>query len=308
MRPVHDVAVVGAAGADGAALLAALAERGFPVGELFAVDRGNAVGTLIECAGRAVRVEDLAEFDFSQVQLVFFLTSAADARRHVPRAVAACCWVIDHSPAFRYVDEIPLVIAAINPHALAGCANRSVVATPSPATFRILAALEPLREAGIDRVIVSQPDDQDAGAGGLPSVLEGAPVPGYSVAEVAMRLETQKVLGDRGIGVNPAVRPWVTGGVNTVELHLQTKEKVSHAQACELLRNAPALAVIEDSGASDLVAQNQNEERDRFTIVRIREDLSCVNGLDLWIVADNVRRIMAINSVQIAEILTKSGA
>ncbi len=307
MRPTYDVAVVGAAGADGAALIAALAERGFPLGQLFAVDSGNATGTLIECTGQTVRVEDLAAFDFSRAQLAFFLLSAAEARRHVPRAVAAGCLVIDHSQAFRYVDEIPLVIAAINPHDLAGCENRSVIAIPAPATVRMLLALEPLREAGIVRIIASLPDDQEAGAGGLPSVMKGAPAPGYTAAEMSLRLETQKVLGDRGIGVNPVVRPCVAGG-DTVELHIQTQEKVSLAQACELLRNAPDLAVIDDSGAGGVAAQSQHGARDRITVARIREDLSGVNGLDLWIVADNVRRIMAINSVQLAEILTKSGA
>ncbi|MEW5756799.1 MAG: Asd/ArgC dimerization domain-containing protein [Pseudomonadota bacterium] len=304
MRPAYDVAVVGAAGADGAALLVALVERGFPLGRLVVLGNGDSVGTSVEVADRTVRVEDLTEFDFSRVQLVFFLLSAAEARVHVPRAVAARCLVIDHSSAFRYDDATPLVIASINPHALAECANRSVVAIPSAALFPLLLALSPLREAGIHRIVAELPEHQEAGAAAPSSSLSAGLGLGYTSQEMAVVLEVQKVLGDSFIGVNPTLRSAGTGG-SMLALHIETQEKVTLAQAGELLSKSPDLAL---RGASSAGGPSGNTGSEDIRILRVREDLSSVNGLDLWIVADNVRRIVANNSVQIAEILTKSGA
>lgn len=338
MSKKFDVAVVGATGAVGETMLSILAERNFPVGEVYALASSRSVGKRVEFGDKLLKVEDLAEFDFSKVQIGLFSAGASISEKFAPKAAAAGCVVIDNTSQYRYDDDIPLVIPEVNPHAIADHTNRGIIANPNCSTIQMLVALKPIYDAvGIERINVAT--YQAVSGTGKEAIAELAGqtakllnvksidcevypkqiafnvLPqidvflenGYTKEEMKMVWETRKIFEDESIMVNPtAVRVPVFYG-HSEALHIETRDKMSAEKARELLSSADGVTVLDeqkDGGYPTAVTEGANS--DPVYVGRIREDISCQNGLDMWVVSDNVRKGAALNSVQIAEILIKT--
>ncbi len=338
MTDRFDVAVVGATGVVGEAMLEILAERKFPVGRIFALASERSVGMKVPFGNGELTVEDLAGFDFSQVQIGLFSAGGSISAEYAPRAAEAGCVVVDNTSHFRYDDDIPLVVPEVNAEAIADYSSRGIIANPNCSTIQMVVALKPIYDAaGIERINVAT-YQAVSGAGrdaieelvrqattllnGRPLEIEGAAkqiafnaVPHidtfqdnrYTKEEMKMVWETRKIFGDPDILVNPtAVRiPAFYGHSEAV--HIETRDKISAAEVCELLQNAPGVKLLDgvETGAYP-TAVTEASGKDPVYVGRVREDISHPRGIDLWVVADNIRKGAALNSVQIAEILAKN--
>ncbi len=332
-----DVAVVGATGAVGETMIAILEERDFPVGNLYPLASSRSAGKRVSFKGRSVTVGSLEEFDFSQTPIGLFSAGAGVSKVHAPRAAAAGCVVIDNTSRFRYDDDIPLVVPEVNPEKIAEHTRRGIIANPNCSTIQMVVALKPIQDAvGIERVNVATyqavsgtgKEAIEELAGQTAALLNGKPVEpsvypkriafnvlphidiflenGYTKEEMKMVWETQKILGDNSILVNPtAVRVPVFYG-HSEAVHLETREKITVERARELLAEAPGVVVMDELTPGGYpTAVTESAGSDPVFVGRIREDISHPCGLDMWVVADNVRKGAALNSIQIAEILVK---
>jgi aspartate-semialdehyde dehydrogenase len=338
MSKTYNVAVLGATGAVGEALFSILAERDFPVGEVYALASGRSAGKQVEFNGGTLTVQDVAEFDFSKVRIGLFSAGASVSEIYAPKAAEAGCIVIDNTSQFRYDADIPLVVPEVNPEAIALYKGRGIIANPNCSTIQMLVALKPIYDAvGIERINVctyqavsgTGKEAIDELADQTARLLNGKPVSpevypkqiafnvlphidvfmdnGYTKEEMKMVWETRKIMGDDSIQVNPtAVRVPVFYG-HSEAIHIETREKISAERAIELLSRAPGIKVIDERKPGGYpTAVTEAAGHDAVYVGRVREDLSHPRGLDLWVVADNVRKGAALNSVQIAEILAKS--
>jgi aspartate-semialdehyde dehydrogenase len=337
MTTRYAVAVVGATGAVGEAMLQTLTDRKFPAADVFPLASQRSAGTRVQCAGRNLTVGNLADFDFSRAQIALFSAGASVSRDYAPKAAAAGCVVIDNTSQFRYDDDVPLVVPEVNPQAIAAYEQRGIIANPNCSTIQMVVALKPIYDAvGIERVnvctyqavsgtgksaieeLASQSaallNGRDIECRVYPKQIAFNALPhidvfldnGYTKEEMKMVWETQKILGDERIRVNPtAVRIPVFYG-HSEAIHIETGREISADEARELLRSAPGIEVLDerrDGGYPTAVTEAAH--RDAVFVGRIRQDISHARGLDLWVVADNVRKGAALNSVQIAEHLIK---
>ncbi|HSJ48044.1 MAG TPA: aspartate-semialdehyde dehydrogenase [Gammaproteobacteria bacterium] len=337
MTRKFDVAVVGATGAVGEAMMEILEEREFPVNNLYPLASERSAGKTLRFQGKSIEVTNLAEFDFSKAQIGLFSAGASISEEYAPKAAAAGCVVVDNTSQFRYDTDIPLVVPEVNPEAIADYKNRGIIANPNCSTIQMLVALKPIYDAvGITRINVATyqavsgtgKEAIEELAGQTARLLNGKSIEskvypkqiafnvlphidvfkdnGYTKEEMKMVWETQKIFGDMDIRVNPTcVRVPVFFG-HSEAVHLETRDKITAEQARALLKKAPGVVVLdkhEDGGYPTPVTEAAT--RDPVFVGRIREDISHERGLDLWVVADNVRKGAALNSVQIAEILVK---
>jgi aspartate-semialdehyde dehydrogenase len=335
----YDVAVVGATGAVGTALLEILAERKFPVGKVYALASERSAGKRVPFGDDQLVVGDLTGFDFSKVQLGLFSAGASVSEQYAPKAAAAGCVVIDNTSRFRYDADIPLVVPEVNPQALAGYKQRGIIANPNCSTIQMMVVLKPIHDAvGIARINVAT-YQAVAGAGrrGIEQLaretallLNGRPVEeggrfpkqiafnvlpqvdefqdnGYTREEMKMVWETQKILGDPEVRVNATcVRVPVFYG-HSEAVHMETRAKLTAPEARALLAKAPGVEVLDERRPGGYpTAVTEAARGDAVYVGRIREDLSHPLGLDLWVVGDNVRKGAALNSVQVAELLVKT--
>jgi aspartate-semialdehyde dehydrogenase len=337
MSKTYDVAVVGAGSLVGEAILDLLAKRKFPLGKVYALDYQTDGEQYVDFGNKTLDLEELDAFDFSKVSLAFFAASEAVTAEHVPRAVAAGCIVIDDSTCFRYDEDVPLVVPEVNPQAIAQYQQRHIIANPGSCVTQMLVALKPLHDvATITRInIATYQSVSGSGKEGIEELahqtaklLNARPVEtkvypkqiafnllpqvdvllenGYTKEEMKIVWETRKVLALPDMQVNPtAVRVPVFFGHSEV-LHIETEKHLSAAGASEVLRSTPGVIVMDERGedgyptpVTDAVASES------VYVGRIREDISHPTGLNLWVVADNVRRGAALNSVQIAEVLIR---
>lgn len=337
MSKVFDVAVVGATGAVGEAMLQILAERNFPVGRVYALASQRSAGTTVPFKNEQLEVEDLAEFDFSKVQIGLFSAGASVSEHYAPKAAAAGCVVVDNTSQFRYQDDIPLVVPEVNPHAIAQYTKHGIIANPNCSTIQMVVALKPIYDAvGIERINVASyqavsgtgKEAIDELAAQTAALLNGKAIEcqvypkqiafnvlphidvfqpnGYTKEEMKMVWETNKIMEDETIKVNPTtVRVPVFYG-HSEAVHLETRQKITADSARELLRQAAGIIVLDerqDGGYPTAVTEGAG--KDAVYVGRIREDISHPRGLNLWVVADNVRKGAALNSIQIAEILIR---
>lgn len=328
-----DVAVVGATGAVGEAMIEILEQRNFPVRKLYPLASSRSAGKTIRFRGKSIQIEDLAEFDFSKVQIGLFSAGGSVSAEYAPLAAAAGCVVIDNTSHFRRDDDIPLVVPEVNPHAIDAYTNRGIIANPNCSTIQMLVALKPIRDAvGIERINVATyqavsgtgKEAIEELAKQTAQLLNGKAIEtevypkqiafnalphidtfqdnGYTREEMKMVWETQKIFEDETIKVNPTcVRIPVFFG-HSEAVHIETRDKITAEHARELLQAAPGVTVLdahEDGGYPTAVTESAGQ--DPVFVGRIREDISHPRGLNLWIVADNVRKGAALNSVQIAE-------
>ncbi|MFA5985065.1 MAG: aspartate-semialdehyde dehydrogenase [Methylococcaceae bacterium] len=338
MTKLFNVAVVGATGAVGEAMLSILEQRKFPVGEVYALASSKSVGKRTPFKGGSLKIEDLATFDFTKVQIGLFSPGAAVSAEYAPKAAAAGCIVIDNTSQFRYDDDIPLVVPEVNPEKIADYKNRGIIANPNCSTIQMLVALKPIYDAvGISRInvctyqavsgtgkeaideLVQQTalllNGKSVKAKVYPKQIAFNVLPqidvfmdnGYTKEEMKMVWETRKILGDDSILVNPtAVRVPVFFG-HSEAVHIETREKIDAKAVKALLLKAPGVKVVDehkDGGYPTAVTHSSG--KDAVFVGRIREDISHPLGIDLWVVGDNVRKGAALNSIQIAEELVKN--
>ncbi|MBB1471773.1 MULTISPECIES: aspartate-semialdehyde dehydrogenase [unclassified Luteimonas] len=334
----YRVAVVGATGVVGEAMLALLAERAFPVGELVALASERSAGGTIDFGDNEVVIRDLAGFDPAGVDIALFAAGGAVSKEFAPRFAAAGAVVVDNSSAFRLDDDVPLVVAEVNPEAVK-YRPRGIIANPNCSTMQMLVALAPIhRSVGIERInVATYQSVSGAGRGALEELgrqtaallgfQEADPqrfpvqiafnlIPhidefldnGYTREEMKLVWETRKILGDASIQVNAtAVRVPVFYG-HSEALHIETRGHITVAEARALLEAAPGVVVVDERVAGGYPTPVTHASgRDGVFVGRIREDFSHPHGLDLWVVSDNIRKGAALNAVQIAELVVAEG-
>ncbi|MCK5876928.1 MAG: aspartate-semialdehyde dehydrogenase [Candidatus Marithrix sp.] len=332
-----DVAVVGATGAVGETMLSILEERNFPIDNLYPLASKRSAGKKIQFKGKYIVVGDLEQFDFSKAQIGLFSPGASVSAIYAPKAGEAGCIVVDNTSQFRRDEDIPLVVPEVNPHAIANYKPRNIIANPNCSTIQMLVALKPIYDAvGIERINVATYQAVSGTgknaikelAAQTAALLNAKPITtevypkqiafnvlphidvfmdnGYTKEEMKMVWETKKIFEDENILVNPTtVRVPVFYG-HSEAVHIETKEKISVELAKELLQKAPGIVVMDerkDAGYPTVIPDASG--KDPVFVGRIREDISHPRGLNLWVVADNIRKGAALNSVQIAEILVK---
>lgn len=337
VQTMVNVAVVGATGAVGEAMLSILEERDFPIENLYPLASERSAGGRIQYKGRYLSVGRLDEFDFSKAQIGLFSAGASVSAHYAPLAVQAGCVVVDNTSQFRYDDDIPLVVPEVNPERIADHKQHGIIANPNCSTIQMMVALQPLHAAaGIVRINVatyqavsgSGREGIEELAGQTAALLNAQSVEsevyakqiafnaiphidsfqenGYTKEEMKMVWETRKILGDDSIAVNPTcVRIPVFYG-HSEAVHIETREKLTASEARALLEAAPGVTVMDDRADGGYpTAVTESAGTDPVFVGRIREDISHPRGINLWVVSDNVRKGAALNSVQIAEILVK---
>ena len=332
------VAVVGATGLVGETLVKVLEERNFPVSELHLLASNRSVGKRVDYKSSSLPVRELAHFDFSKADIALFSPGAEVSREYAPQAAAAGCIVIDNTSEFRYDDDVPLIVPEVNPHTIVQYKNRRIIANPNCSTIQLVVALKPIHDAvGIERINVAT--YQSVSGAGREAIEELAQqsitllsgkgpvepyvvpkqiafncVPqidrfednGYTREEMKIVWETRKILEDPGIRINAtAVRVPVFYG-HSEAVSIETRTKITPEEARALLEKAPGVQVMDERRPGGYpTAATEAANRDTVYVGRIRQDASTERGLNLWVVADNVRKGAATNSIQIAELLAQ---
>ena len=338
MNKTVTVAIVGATGAVGETMLKILAERNFPVGKLHVLASERSAGGEVLYGAKTLVVQDLATFDPTGVDIALFSAGGSVSKEYAPKFAAAGAVVIDNSSAFRQDDDVPLVVAEVNPEA-ARNRPRGIIANPNCSTMQMLVALAPIhRKAGIERINVATYQSV-SGTGRLaleelgkqtaamlnfrevepvvyPVQIAFNVIPhggeflanGYTSEEMKLVWETRKILGDESIGVNATVVRVPVFYGHSEALHIETRDKLSAADARALLESAPGVEVVDEPvGGGYPTPVTHASGNDPVYVGRIREDISHPRGLSLWVVADNIRKGAALNAVQLAELVLAEG-
>lgn len=334
MSKQFKVAVVGATGAVGEVMLSILAEREFPVGELVALASERSAGGEVKFGNRDIVVRDLATFDPNGVDIALFSAGGDTSKQYAPKFAAAGAVVIDNSSAFRQDDDVPLVVSEVNPEQ-ARNRPRGIIANPNCSTMQMLVALKPIFDAaGIERLnIATYQSVSGTGRKALEELgrqtaglLNFQPVEpqvypvqiafnviphggdftdnGYTTEEMKLVWETRKILGDDTIRVNATVVRVPVFYGHSEAVNIETRDKLSAADARRLLEKAPGVEVVDaHEGGGYPTPVTHASGTDPVYVGRIRDDLSHPHGLNLWIVSDNIRKGAALNAVQIAELV-----
>ncbi len=335
-KDAYRVAVVGATGAVGEAMLDILAERKFPAAEVVALASARSVGREVSFGRRSLVVDDLAEFDFSGCDFALFSAGGSVSAEHAPRAAEAGCVVIDNTSHFRLAPAVPLVVPEVNGAILDDFQGGGIIANPNCSTIQMLVAIAPIyRRWGIRRInVATYQSVSGAGKSAMeelgrqsadrfnfrepePKVFK-APIAfniiaeidvlednGYTREEMKMHRETRKIFGDEDIAVNAtAVRVPVFMGHGEA-VHLETDQPFELDEVRQVLADAPGVVLAD--APERVTPLTHAAGKDGVFVGRIRRDLSHPQGLDLWVVADNVRKGAALNAVQIAEYLAARG-
>ncbi|MCZ6642406.1 MAG: aspartate-semialdehyde dehydrogenase [Gammaproteobacteria bacterium] len=332
-----NVAIAGATGAVGEALREILEERNFPIGELALLASERSEGKRLQFRGHSIKIERLDTFDFSKTQIGLFSAGGSVSAEFAPKAAAAGCVVIDNTSHFRYEADVPLIVPEVNAHRLAEYKNRNIIANPNCSTIQMVVALKPIHEAArIRRInVATYQAVSGAGASGvrelagqtanllntqpieskvMPTQIAFNVIPqigpfqdnGYTLEEMKMVWETQKIFEDDTLLVNPTCTRVSVFYGHSEAVHIETERPIEVDEVRQLLEAAPGVQLLDervDAGYPTAVVQATGN--DAVFVGRVRRDLSHPNGLDLWIVSDNVRKGAALNSVQIAELLLK---
>lgn len=336
-RKEFSVAVVGATGAVGTEMIRILEERAFPVGSLLPLASSRSEGKTVKFRGKETPVQVLTEESFKGVQIGLFSAGGSVSERFAPVAAASGCVVVDNTSAFRMDPDVPLVVPEVNPHAIAGFRKRGIIANPNCSTIQMVVALKPIHDrARIRRIVVST--YQSVSGTGMKAILELEgqvrawvegrsmdarvyPHPiafnclphidvffddGYTKEEMKMVNETRKILEDDTIRITATtVRVPVFRG-HSEAVNIETERKLTVQEVREILSRAPGVRLWDDPAEKHYPMPILAAGGDETWVGRIREDTSVDNGLNLWIVADNLRKGAALNAVQIAEILAQN--
>jgi aspartate-semialdehyde dehydrogenase len=332
----YKVAVAGATGAVGQQMVACLEERQFPVAELKPLASERSIGKSVTFRGQEIPVEVLTPESFAGIEIALFSAGGGISKEYAPLAAAAGAVVIDNSSAWRMDPEVPLVVPEVNPQDIGQYKKRGIIANPNCSTIQMVVALKPLHDAArIKRVVVSTYqavsgtgqkaveelaaqvralfNNQDIVKKVYPHRIAFNVFPhidvflenGYTKEEMKMVNETKKIMGDDSIEVTATtVRVPVFYG-HSEAVNLETERKLTVAEARKLLAAAPGVKVVDNPGKNEYPMPLDAAGQDLTLVGRIREDFTIPNGLNFWVVADNIRKGAATNAVQIAEILIR---
>ena len=329
------IAVVGATGAVGEAMLSILVEHGFKGARVHALASAKSLGKTVEFGHRSLAVEVLDDFDFEGTDFALFSAGAGISLKHAPRAAAAGCTVIDNTSAFRLDDEFPLVVPEINGDLLADLGAGSIIANPNCSTIQMLVAIAPIHAAaGIERInVATYQSVSGAGSEGMeelarqtmdrlsfkdvkpsvfaqPIAFNAIPVidvmqdNDYTREEMKLHWETRKIMRDESIAVNAtAVRVPVFYG-HSEAVHLETSRDISMETVREVMKKAAGLVLVNDTDPKEQVtAVTHAAGKDAVFVSRLRRDYTHPRGINMWVVSDNVRKGAALNAVQILKMM-----
>jgi aspartate-semialdehyde dehydrogenase len=331
-----NVAVAGATGAVGNQMISCLEERNFPIKSIKFLASSRSVGRKLKYKGRDIAVEELTEASFKGIDIALFSAGGGPSAKFAPFAANDGCVVVDNSSTWRMDPEVPLVVPEVNPHAVAQFRNKGIIANPNCSTIQMVVPLHPLhQEYGIKRIVVSTYqavsgtgkkaiDELDSQTRAIlnfkkhenkvyPHTIAFNCLPhidvflenGYTKEEMKMVHETRKILEDDTIGVTATtVRVPVFFG-HSESINIETKRDVSAREVRALLERTPGVKVVDDPENNQYPLAIDAAGQDFTLVGRIRDDESIENGINMWVVADNIRKGAATNAVQIAEILTK---
>lgn len=332
---MKNIAIVGATGAVGEAMLELLASRDFPVGELTLLASERSAGTRLPFKEKSLTVKDLAQFDFTGIDIAMFSAGGDVSADYAPKAAAAGCVVIDNTSHFRRDEDIPLIIPEVNLHALDGYKARNIIANPNCSTIQMLVALKPIMDAaGLTRInVATYQAVSGAGKSGIEELAGQSAkllnaqdiepevfgkqiafnaVPhiddfqdnGFTKEEMKMIWETHKIFENDDVQVSPTCVRIPAFYGHSEAVYVETKSQIDADAVRVLLSGAPGIKVIdtrERGGYPTAVTDAAGE--DPVFVGRIRNDIMNPLGLHLWIVSDNIRKGAALNSLQIAEAL-----
>ncbi|MFT4933447.1 MAG: aspartate-semialdehyde dehydrogenase [Pseudoalteromonas distincta] len=333
----YRVAVVGATGNVGREMLNILEEVEFPVDKIHAIASRKSIGVQVSFGSETVACEDIAQFDFSTVDLVLMSVSGSFSKEWSPKIGAAGPIVIDNSSAFRMDPDVPLIVPEVNPDDVSYAHKKNIIANPNCSTAQLVVALKPLHErAKIKRVVVSTYQSvSGAGKEGMDELWDqtkgvfvlGAPPPkkfpkqiafnvipfigafnddGYTDEEAKMWNETHKM-------IDPAIKltvtcvrvPVMVGHAEAVNIEFHNP--LDEDEARDLLRDSPGLVVIDKRDETGYMTPKEAQGEFPVFVSRIRNDPTVEHGLNLWVVADNLRKGAALNAIQIAQLLDERG-
>ncbi len=336
MHKTYKVAVVGATGAVGSEMLRILEERDFPVAEVRPLASARSAGTTVRFRGDEVKVRELTPESFGGIDIALFSAGGSVSARFAPAAVEAGAVVVDNTSHFRMEPDVPLVVPEVNPHAIAGYRERGIIANPNCSTIQMVVVLKPLHDAARIRRVVASTYQAVSGTGKraieelerqtrellnfrqptrevYPHTIAFNCLPhidvfldnGYTKEEMKMVNETRKILEDPSVRVTATtVRVPVFYG-HSEAVNVELERPLTAAEARSLLERAPGVVVVDEPGEARYPLAQDAAGKDPVFVGRIRQDTSVDHGLDLWVVADNVRKGAALNAVQIAEILVR---
>jgi aspartate-semialdehyde dehydrogenase len=330
------VAVVGATGAVGNEMIRILEERDFPVGQLKLLASERSRGKSLEYKGRSLPVEVLDENAFGGVQIGLFSAGGSISEKFAPIAARAGCVVIDNTSAFRMVPDIPLVVPEVNAEAIGRYKEKGIIANPNCSTIQMVVALKPIHDAvRIKRVVVSTYqsvsgtgkkavdeleaqtrailDSQEPIVKVYPYQIAFNCLPqidvfldnGYTKEEMKMVNETKKIMNDPSIAVTATTVRVPVFYAHSESINIETERKITAAQVRDLLSRAPGVKVIDDPSQRRYPLAIDATGKDDTYVGRIREDESIANGINMWVVSDNLRKGAALNAIQIAELLVR---
>jgi aspartate-semialdehyde dehydrogenase len=333
MRKYH-VAVVGATGAVGNEMISVLEQRDFPVGKLTLLASERSIGKELPFKGKAYPVEVLKEDSFQGVEIGLFSAGGGISQRFAPIAAQAGCVVVDNTSAFRMDPNVPLVVPEVNPQAIAQYQSRGIISNPNCSTIQMVVALKPIHDAArIKRIVVSTYQAvSGTGKKAMDELLEQTKdilsfrepkinvyphqiafncLPhidifmenGYTREEMKMVNETKKIMGDDTIAVTATTVRVPVFRSHSESVNIETEEKITAEKVRLLLSKAPGIKLVDDPGSFRYPLAVDAAGTDETYVGRIREDESIPNGINLWVVSDNLRKGAALNAVQIAEIL-----
>jgi aspartate-semialdehyde dehydrogenase len=328
----YNVAVVGATGAVGGEMIKILEERDFPVDRLKLLASERSTGKELVFRGKTLPVEVLDENSFAGMNVGLFSAGGSVSERFAPLAARAGCVVIDNTSAFRMDPEIPLVVPEVNPETIRMYEKRGIIANPNCSTIQMVVALKPIHDAARIRRIVVSTYQAVSGAGkraieeldtqtrallnfqepkiqALPHIIAFNCIPqidifldnGYTKEEMKMVNETRKIFHDQSIAVTAtAVRVPVFYG-HSESVNIETEKKITAEEVRKILSRAPGVTVIDNPEGKEYPLAIHAAGKDDTFVGRIRQDESIANGINMWIVSDNIRKGAALNAVQIAE-------
>jgi aspartate-semialdehyde dehydrogenase len=331
------IAVVGATGNVGREMLNILEERGFPADEVVALASSRSVGTEVSFGDKTLKVGNLETYDFSDTDICLMSAGGDVSKKYSPKIGAKGCVVIDNSSAWRYDSEVPLIVPEVNPDAIEGFKKKNIIANPNCSTAQLVVALKPLHDfAKIKRLVVSTYQSvSGAGKDGMDelfnqtrAVFVADPIEnkkftkriafnviphidtfmedGYTKEEWKVLAETKKMLDPKIKVTCTAVRvPVFIGHAEAVNIEFENE--ITADQARDILREAPGCLVIDKHEDGGYITPYECAGEDATYISRIREDATVENGLNIWVVSDNLRKGAALNTVQIAELLVNRG-
>ncbi len=331
------IAVAGATGNVGREMLNILEERGFPVDEVVPLASRRSVGTEVSYGDRTLKVKDLATYDFSDTDICLMSAGGNVSKEYSPKIGRQGCVVIDNSSAWRYDQDVPLIVPEVNPDAIAGFTRKNIIANPNCSTAQLVVALKPLHDiAKITRVVVATYQSvSGAGKDGMDelftqtrAVYVADPVEnkkftkriafnviphidvfmedGYTKEEWKMMAETKKILDPKIKLTATCVRVPVFIG-HSEAVNIEFERPISAEEARDILREAPGCQVIDKHEDGGYITPLESAGEDATFISRIREDITVENGLAMWIVSDNLHKGAALNAIQIAELLVARG-